>query len=468
MTSDAPELVVVLAAGQGSRMRSATPKVLFSIAGRTLVGHVLAAAAPLGAARTRVVVGHGREAVEAHLRESHSGVEPVFQPVQGGTGQAVRLALEDTDLADDATVLVLAGDTPLLTTSTLRTLIGVRRESGAAAVVLTALLDTPFGYGRVLRENDGSVTRIVEERDATPEQRAVREVNTGVFAFAAGPLRTALGRLRTDNAQGEEYLTDALADLVGQGKPVRATTLGDAGEAAGINDRVQLAAAGAAMRLRLLEGHMRNGVTVVDPATTWVEVDVTLESDVVIHPGTSLAGATVVERGAEIGPHANLRDTVVRAGATVNASTCIGAEIGADAKVGPYSYLRPGTRTGRRSKVGAYVETKSVILGDDAKVPHLSYVGDATIGARSNIGAGTIFGNYDGVNKHRTSIGSDVRIGSNNTLLAPVSVADNAYTAGGSAITDDVPAGALGVARGRQRNVEGWVARKRPAPVDPE
>jgi len=464
--NEAPELVVVLAAGQGSRMRSATPKVLFNIAGCSLLGHVLAAAAPLQAAETRVVVGHGRELVEAHLRSAHAAAEPVYQPVQGGTGQAVRLALEDTELDDDATVLVLAGDTPLLTTATLRRLIDVRRDS-AAAVILTALVENPFGYGRVLRENDGSVTRIVEERDATPEQRAVHEINTGVFAFAAGPLRMALGRLRTDNSQGEEYLTDAVADLVGQAQPVRAVSVADPGEAAGINDRVQLAAAGSTMRHRLLEQHMRNGVTIVDPATTWVDVNVTLEPDVVIHPGTSLAGATTIERGAEVGPHASLTDTVVRAGATVRASTCIGAEVGAGASVGPYSYLRAGTRTGRRSKVGAYVETKSMTLGDDAKVPHLSYVGDATIGARSNVGAGTIFGNYDGVNKHRTTVGADVRIGSNNTLLAPVSVADGAYTAGGSAITVDVPPGALGVARGRQRNVEGWVARKRAPKTDP-
>ena len=441
MTLDA---VVVLAAGEGTRMRSAVPKVLHEVAGRSLLGHVLAAVGPLGARRTLVVVGAGREAVTASLPP---GAQAVVQEEQRGTGHAVRTAL---DAAPDVTgtVLVLYGDMPLLTTETLRSV-------AAAPTVLTARLADPTGYGRILRGADGRVTGVVEERDATPEQRAIDEVNAGVYAFEAASLREALSTLGTGNAQGEEYLTDVVGSL-----DLRAVE-GDPQEVAGVNDRAQLAAAGAVLRDRVVRAAQLAGVTVTDPLSTWVDVTVTLEPDAVVEPFTILRGTTRVESGAVVGPYSRLVDTTVGAGATVLSSTCTGAEIGPQANVGPYSYLRPGTRLGRRAKAGGFVEMKNAVVGDGSKVPHLSYVGDTTIGTGSNVGAGTITVNYDGVEKHRTTIGDDVRIGSDTMLVAPVTIGDTAYTAAGSVITQDVPPGSLGVGRARQRNVDGWVARRR-------
>jgi bifunctional UDP-N-acetylglucosamine pyrophosphorylase/glucosamine-1-phosphate N-acetyltransferase len=434
--SAAPAAVVVLAAGEGTRMRSNTPKVLHEICGRTLLAHVLAAVAPLGADHTLVVVGHGRDAVVATLPD---GVTPVVQAEQRGTGHAVRLALEAVpDLTGD--VLVLYGDMPLLTTSTLR---GLLDAHDGGVTLLTAHFADPTGYGRIVRSG-GSVA-IVEEKDATPEQRAIDEVNGGVYVFSAEPLREALSKLSTDNAQGEEYLTDTVA-LIGNARPV----LADAAEVAGVNDRAQLAAAAAVLRDRTLAALMRDGVTVVDPSTTWVEAGVVVEPDATIEPYTRLRGTTRVETGAVVGPFVEAVDAVV----------------GAGAKVGPFTYLRPGTVLGPRSKAGAYVEIKASTVGADSKVPHLSYVGDATIGERTNIGAATVVVNYDGVAKHRTVVGDDVRIGSDTMLVAPVEVGDGAYTAAGSVITRDVPAGALGVGRAYQRNVEGWVARRRGATAE--
>jgi bifunctional UDP-N-acetylglucosamine pyrophosphorylase/glucosamine-1-phosphate N-acetyltransferase len=430
-------------------MRSATPKVLHEVCGRTLLGHVLAAVEPLGAARTLVVVGHGREAVTAALPEWATAV---VQEEQNGTGHAVRLALEAAPEVDGP-VLVLYGDMPLLTTDTLRRLLAAHDGD---LTLLTAREPDPTGYGRILRDATGRVTGIVEEKDATDEQRAIDEINAGVYVFDAAAVRAALGKLSTDNAQGEEYLTDTVA-ILGGGVAVVA----DAAEVAGVNDRAQLAAAAAVLRTRLLTAAMKNGVSVVDPATTWVEAGVTLEPDARVEPYTMLRGATVVRGGAVVGPYSDLTDTVVEAGASVRASTCVGATVGPDATVGPYAYLRPGTVLGPRAKAGGFVEMKAAVVGADSKVPHLSYVGDATIGERSNIGAATIFVNYDGERKHKTVVGDDVRVGSDTMLVAPVEVGDGAYTAAGSVITKDVPPGALGVGRAYQRNVEGWVARRR-------
>ena len=312
-----------------------------------------------------------------------------------------------------------------------------------------------------MRTAAGDVARIVEERDADDATRAIHEVGTSVYAFAAGPLLAALDRITTDNAQGEEYLTDVIGILVADGRPVAAHPAAEAGETAGVNDRVQLAAAGRAINDRLLTAAMRAGVTVIDPQSTWLDVDVRLEPDVTLLPGCQLRGNTTVATGAVIGPRSTLTDTTVEAGATVADSTCIGASIGPRATVGPYTYLRPGTVLGPATKAGAYVEIKASQIGEGTKVPHLSYVGDATIGERSNVGAATVFVNFDGVAKHRSTVGDDVRIGSDTMVVAPVSIGDRAYTAAGSVITEDVPEGALGVGRARQRNVEGWVARKR-------
>jgi bifunctional UDP-N-acetylglucosamine pyrophosphorylase / glucosamine-1-phosphate N-acetyltransferase len=462
VTETAPAAVVVLAAGEGKRMKSELAKVLHAMCGRSLLGHVLVAAEPLSAAKTIVVIGHGREQVIEHLAAIGSSASTVIQDEQRGTGHAVRLALESLDDAVDGTVVVLPGDVPLLTTEPLQQLVSRHHETSAAATVLTAELPDPTGYGRVVRDADGHVVAIVEERDADDQTRQLAEINTSVYAFDLAKLRVALGRITTDNAQGEEYLTDVIGLLVADREVVASVTAADYFETLGVNDRVQLAAARRAMRDRIVEHWMREGVTITDPQTTWMGVRVTIEADAVIHQNTQLHGATHIARMAEVGPDSTLRDTTVGEGASVIKSQCTGATIGVDATVGPYSYLRPGTVLGRGAKAGAYVELKNAIVGDDSKVPHLSYVGDAEIGDRSNIGAGTIFVNYDGAEKHATVVGDDVRIGSDNMLIAPRTIGDGAYTAAGSVITNDVPPGAMGVARAQQRNVEGWVERKRP------
>lgn len=461
MNDARPAAVTILAAGEGTRMRSKTPKVLHGLGGRSMLGHALDAARGVDPAYLLVVVGHAHDLVSAEVCRHDPAARPVVQQPQNGTGHAVRLALEEVpDLA--GTVIVIPGDAPLLTADTLRTLVEQHQTAGNAATLLTASRPDATGYGRVLRDEAGAVLAVVEDRDATPQQRLVREVATSVYAFEADLLRAALGQLSTDNAQGEEYLTDVIGLLVAAGRGVGAVVAADWTETTGVNDRVQLAAARAALRDRLLRGWMLAGVTVTDPATTWLGVDVVLEPDVTVHQNTQLHGHTVIRSGAVVGPNTTLTDTEVGADATVLATTATGATIGPAATVGPYTYLRPGTRLGRGAKAGAYVEMKAADIGDGAKVPHLSYVGDAAVGARSNVGAATVFVNYDGARKHRTVVGEDVRIGSDTMLVAPVTVGDGAYTAAGSVITDDVPPGAMGVGRARQRNIDGWVGRRRP------
>lgn len=444
-------------------MKSATPKVLHQICGRSLVGHVLAASRELDPAELVVVVGHAREQVAAHLAEIDPGVRTAVQEQQNGTGHAVRMALEELGGPVDGTVVVVCGDTPLLTSDTLAALTGTHQADGNAVTVLTAEVPDATGYGRIVRDGaSGAVTAIVEHKDATDEQRAIAEINSGVFAFDGRLLADALKQVRTDNSQGEEYLTDVLGILRAAGHRVGASVAGDHREIAGINNRVQLSEARRTLNDRLLTAAMLDGVTVVDPATTWVDVTVGFGRDAVVHPGTQLTGATRIDEGAEVGPNSRLNDTVVHAGARVDNTVADGAEVGEGATVGPYAYLRPGTRLGVRSKVGTYVETKNASIGEGTKVPHLSYVGDATIGDFTNIGAASVFVNYDGESKHHTTVGSHCKTGSDNMFVAPVTVGDGAYTGAGSVITKDVPPGALAVARGQQRNIEGWVARKRP------
>jgi bifunctional UDP-N-acetylglucosamine pyrophosphorylase / glucosamine-1-phosphate N-acetyltransferase len=455
-----PAAVVVLAAGEGKRMRSATPKVLHQICGRSLLGHVLAATGTLEPARTLVVVGHGRQQVTEHLAVITPAATAVVQEEQRGTGHAVRTALDTVpDLA--GTVLVVPGDTPLLTAASLHELVALHHQRGAAATLLTAKLPDPTGYGRVLRDG-GAVRGVVEQRDAQPAQLGIAEVATSVYAFETSLLRAALDRLSSNNSQGEEYLTDVIGILARDGSIVTACTLAQWQQVLGVNDRRQLAAVGQFLRDRILQDLMLAGVTVVESATTWVDVDVRVGPDVTLLPGVRLHGDTAVDSGAVIGPDTTLTNTTVGAGARVRSSTCDGAVIGPAANVGPYTYLRPGTRLGRGAKAGGFVEMKAADVGDGAKVPHLSYVGDATIGPGSNIGAATVFVNYDGQAKHRTTVGADVRIGSDTMLVAPVDIGDGAYTAAGSVITEDVPAGALGLGRARQRTIEGWVERSRP------
>ncbi|MEU7569954.1 bifunctional UDP-N-acetylglucosamine diphosphorylase/glucosamine-1-phosphate N-acetyltransferase GlmU [Micromonospora sp. NPDC049240] len=452
--------VVVLAAGEGKRMKSSLPKVLHPLLGRTLLGHVLAAAGPLGADRTVVVVGHGADQVRAHLTEVAPAATPVLQERQLGTGHAVRIALDAVpDVA--GTVVVINGDVPLLRPETVGALVEAHEDAAAAATVLAAEVPDPTGLGRIVRDTDGRLAQIVEERDATPQQRALREINAGIYAFDAVRLREALGKLSTDNDQGEEYLTDVFALLRDAGEPVAVHRAADHVETLGCNDRVELAGLRRLLRDRVNEGWMRTGVSLLDPHTTWIDVTVTLERDAVVDQNTQLRGATTVGAGASVGPDTTLVDTTVGEGASVVRSHAVGAEVGPQASVGPYAYLRPESRLARKAKVGTFVETKKATIGEGSKVPHLSYVGDATIGDHSNIGAATVFVNYDGVHKHHTTIGSHARTGADNMFVAPVRVGDGAYTAAGSVITGDVPPGAMAVARGQQRNVEGWVLRKR-------
>jgi bifunctional UDP-N-acetylglucosamine pyrophosphorylase/glucosamine-1-phosphate N-acetyltransferase len=445
-------------------MRSALPKVLHPLLGRTLLGHVLAAADGLAADRTLVVVGAGAERVTAHLAEIAPKAIPVGQAAQRGTGHAVRTALAAAaEVAPVAgTVVVLYGDTPLLRAETVTGLVEAHEAAGAAATLLTAEVDDPTGLGRIIRGPDGGLARIVEERDATPRQRAVREINVGVYAFDAALLAGALDALGADNDQREEYLTDVPARLLGAGHRVVAHPAADPTEARGCNDRAELAALRALLRDRVNTGWMRAGVTILDPATTWIDVTATLGPDAVIDQNTQLRGATLVGAGATVGPDVSLMDTVVGEGASVVRAHAVRSLIGPGAQVGPYASLRPASRLAAGAKVGTFVETKNAEIGEGAKVPHQAYVGDATIGARANVGAGTIFVNYDGVGKHHTEVGEAAFVGSNSNLVAPVTVGDGAYVAAGSVVTRDVPPGALAVARGQQRTVDGWVERRRP------
>ena len=461
MSQPRPVAVIVLAAGEGTRMRSRIPKVLHSVCGRSILGHALAAAGGLGPQRLVVVAGHGREQVSAEAVRLAPDVRVVVQDRLGGTGHAVRMVTEALDVMPGI-VVVTYGDMPLLRARTLALLVREHAAAGNAVTVLTARVPEPSGYGRIIRDGSGSLAEIVEEADATPAQRAIDEINSGCYAFDGALLADAVKRVATSNVQGQEYLTDVVAILRGDGYPAGTVLAADPAEIQGVNDRVQLAQVRRAYNARLLEEWMRAGVTIADPAATWIGVDVTLAPDAEILPGTHLEGRTVIGSGARIGPDCLLRDTSVGPGASVLYAVCESAEIGPGADVGPFARLRPGARIGPGAHIGTYVELKNATVGEGSKVPHLTYVGDADIGVQANIGAATVFVNYDGIAKHRSTVGDHVRIGSDTMLVAPVHVGDGAYTAAGSVITEDIPPGALGVARSKQHNSEGWVERRRP------
>jgi bifunctional UDP-N-acetylglucosamine pyrophosphorylase / glucosamine-1-phosphate N-acetyltransferase len=456
-----PVAVIVLAAGEGTRMKSRIPKVLHSLCGRSMLGHALAAASELDPHRMVVVVGHDRDQVSSEAERCAPGVCVVVQESQAGTGHAVRMVTEALGVMP-GTVVVTYGDMPLLRARTLHALVQEHGAAGNAVTVLTARAGDPSGYGRIVRDSRGSLAQIVEEADATPQQRAIDEINSGCYAFDGTLLADAVKRVATGNAHGQEYLTDVVAIMKGDGHPVGAMLAADPAEIQGVNDRVQLAQARRTCNRRLLEDWMRAGVTIMDPAATWIDVDVIMDQDAEILPGTHLEGHTTIGPGARVGPGCLLRDTTVAQDATVLYAVCESADIGPGASVGPFARLRPGTRIGPGAHIGTFVELKNASVGDGTKVPHLSYVGDADIGEHSNIGAATVFVNYDGVAKHHSTVGDHVRIGSDTMLVAPVSVGDGAFTAAGSVITEDVPPGALGVARGRQHNSEGWVERRHP------
>jgi len=447
MSQYRPLSAVVLAAGEGTRMRSGTPKVLHPLCGRPMLLHVVDALAELPLERIVVVVGHGAERVTKTLQDqlvTEVPVEFVEQRVQRGTGDAVSVAItrfDDLDAEDD--LLVLPADAPLVRAETIARLATEHRLQDAAAAILTAVVPEPFGLGRVIRDKDGRVSCIVEHADASGDEREITEINTSIYCFRRGLLAPALRRLSPENAQGEYYLTDAIGVLRDAGHKVIALQAEDTAEAIMVNDRVQLAEAEAELRARINRGWMRAGVTMVDPATTYIDATVELEPDVRLLPGTILEGRTVVGADAVIGPNTRLVDVVVGEGAHVTLSVARECEIGDGCEVGPFAYLRPGTRLATGVKVGTYVEVKNSDIGEGTKVPHLSYVGDTDIGADANLGASTITANYDGVSKHRTTIGDRVHTGVHTSLVAPVEVGEGAETGAGSVVTHDVPPGRL-------------------------
>jgi bifunctional UDP-N-acetylglucosamine pyrophosphorylase/glucosamine-1-phosphate N-acetyltransferase len=463
---NAPLSTVVLAAGEGTRMRSSTPKVLHPLAGRPLVEHAVRAVAGLAPDHLVVVVGHSRAAVVEHLdgvtTTLDRKVTTAVQAEQKGTGHAVSCGLAELPGPLTGTVIVTYGDVPLLETETLKALLAEHTGSGNAVTVLTSVVEDPAGYGRIIRDADGAVVEIVEHRDASPEQLEIAEINSGIYAFDAAVLTDGLSRITAHNAQGELYLTDVLGIARSAGKRVGALVCVDAWQVEGVNDRVQLARLGAEFNRRLLEHWMRAGVTITDPASVWLDAGVELARDVVLRPGVQLQGSTSVGEAAIIGPDTTLANVTVGEGAKVIRTHGSDSAIGAGASVGPFAYLRPGTTLGEQGKIGTFVEVKNSDIGVGSKVPHLSYIGDATIGEYSNIGAASVTVNYDGVSKHRTTVGSHVRTGSDNMFVAPVTVGDGAYSGAGTVIRRVVPPGALAVSGGPQRNLEGWVARRRP------
>jgi bifunctional UDP-N-acetylglucosamine pyrophosphorylase / glucosamine-1-phosphate N-acetyltransferase len=453
--------VVILAAGEGTRMKSSRSKLLHEIAGHSMLSYAVTAATTVQPEHIVVVVGHLRDQVEAHLAEIAPHALTAVQEEQLGTGHAVQVALGQlADLTGD--VIVTMGDVPMLTGETLAALLLEHRRYNAAATVLTAEVPDPTGYGRILRDTEGVIIGIVEHRDADDTELEITEINSGIYVFDAATLRSALTELAPSNDQGELYLTDVLTVLREAGKPIGAYFIDDVWQTEGINDRIQLSRMNAELNRRILERWMREGVTVVDPASTWIHASVDLAPDVILLPGTSLEGATSVGAGARIGPDTTLIDVEVGQNAVVTRTQASLSVIGPGANVGPFAHLRPGTTLGAGGKIGTFVETKNARIGAGAKAPHLSYLGDAVVGEGANIGAGVIFANYDGLAKSTTTVGAHSFVGSNSVLAAPVEVAAGAYIAAGSTITGDVGPGDLAVSRGRQRNVAGWVARKRP------
>jgi len=446
-----------MAAGEGTRMRSSTPKMLHPVCGRPMVAWPVVAAREAGAGRVAAIVSPGRD-ITAGLPDD---VEMVEQQQPDGTGGAIRAALPLIE--ESETVLVLSGDVPLIFPETIAELLGAHESSQAAGTLLSIELDEPASYGRVVRDEAGAFERVVEAKaagDAAPEQLSIREINAGTYVFDGAPLAAALNAISNDNAQGEYYLPDVFPALREAGHEVAAHKTGDIAVTMGVNDRRDLAAVEAEARRRLLEAHMLAGVTVVDPASTWIDAGVEIAADARIEPGTTLRGQTTIAADAVVGPLSTLIDCSVGAGSQVLHSYLVECDVRAGCSVGPFAYLRPGALLEDGAKAGTFVEIKNSHVGEGTKVPHLAYVGDADIGPGSNLGAGTITANYDGFRKHRTVIGRNVRIGVDTMLIAPVEVGDSAYTGAGAVIKDDVPDGALGVSENAQRNIDGYAARK--------
>lgn len=469
MNSSSPAAVIVLAAGAGTRMKSALPKVLHPMAGRSLVGHALDAAASLHPEHLVAVVRHERDRVVEHLLSHTPDLVIADQDEIPGTGRAVELGLQA--IGDvTGTVVVTYGDVPLLTPETLQALVAEHQQAGNAVTVLSANVPDASGYGRIVRDEDGLVTQIVEHKDALKIAEDtgdttiadITEINSGIYAFDGAVLGRTLAQVTTDNVQGEKYLTDVLGLARAEGGRVATYVTEDLWEVEGVNDRVQLATLGAVLNRRITQRWMRQGATVMDPSTTWIDVDVQLEQDVTIKPNTQLHGTTTVATGAVVGPDTTLIDVKVGQNAHVRRTEATEAIIGEGATVGPFTYIRPGTVLGDAGKIGAFYETKNVDIGRGAKLSHLGYAGDTEIGENTNIGCGNITANYDGVKKHRTVIGAEVRTGSNTVFTAPVTLGDGSYTAAGAVVRKDVPPGALTMNAMDQRIIEDWVLERRP------
>lgn len=450
-------IAIVLAAGQGKRMKSKLYKVLHPVCGTPMVSHVLRSVKQAACERAVVIVGHGAEAVRAHLGDA---AEYALQAEQLGTGHAV-LQVKDQLGGIDGTAVIVCGDTPLVTSESLQAMIALHEREGAAATVMTADMESPTGYGRVIRGEGGEVLRIVEQKDCSPEEAAVREINTGTYCFDNRKLFAALAQVTNQNAQGEYYLTDVIGILQKQGERVSAYKTADPAEAIGVNDRIALAEAEKLMRRRIAKAHMTGGVTIIDPENTYIEAEVTIGADTVLYPGTVLRGRTVIGEDCVIGPSAELKDTTVGSGTTIRQSTTDQAEIGESCSIGPFAYLRPGTKLANQVKVGDFVELKNATVGEGSKIPHLSYVGDATVGSNVNIGCGAITANYDGYNKSRTEIGDNTFIGSNANLIAPIKIGSNAYVVAGSTITHNVGDNDMAIAREHQVNKSGYAEKLR-------
>jgi len=462
MSGSSETHVVVLAAGQGTRMKSSLPKVLHSIAGRPMIERVLEAANSLSPSTITLIVGHRSDVVREKLGKNQN-IAFVLQEPQLGTAHALQQA-EPVLAGRAGSVILLSGDVPLLSPNTLKRLLEMHRGSGAAATVVTATVDRPYGYGRIVRSR-GRITRIVEERDASPTQRQIKEINSGIYAFDLAPLFDALRSIASQNAQGEFYLTDLIAIYRRRKLPVETLLVDNAQEIRGINSRSELAEVSRLVRQKKNEELMAAGVTFIDPATTYVDPEAEIAADTVLHPGVVIEGRTRIGAACEIQAYVRISDSEIGDRVTINSFCLIsGAQVANGAALGPFAHLRPGTVVGEKAKIGNFVELKNTNLGPRSKANHLSYLGDATVGADVNVGAGTITCNYDGVHKHRTVIEDGAFIGSDSQLVAPVTVGKGAYVGAGSSIVEDVPAGALGIARGRQNNVEGWVERRKGSP----
>jgi len=447
---------IILAAGAGTRMKSKKPKVLHEVCGISMIEHVLRASESAGVSESFVVVGHQAEAVRQEL--SGRNLKFALQLERLGTGHAAMQAAGK--MPDQGTVLVLCGDTPLVRGETLAGLIRHHNEEKNSVTVLTASLDDPFGYGRIIKDDDGNLLGIVEEKDADEDERSIKEINSGMYCFDAASLKESLKGLKNGNSQGEYYLTDTVGILRGLGKRAGAYEIDDPLEILGVNNRVQLSTAEQIMKSRINTRHMLAGVTIMNPADTTIGIDVKIEPDTVVFPGSQLKGATSIGPDCEIGPYAILENAEVGAGTKIRQSTLVDSSVGKDAKIGPYAYLRPGSIIENNVKLGDFVEVKNSTVGEGSKASHLAYIGDADIGKRVNISCGVVFVNYDGKNKHRTKVGDDVFIGCNVNLVAPVIVNNKAYVAAGTTVTEAVPEGALCIGRSRQENKEKWVERK--------